>query len=311
MIAVNPFAELTDLLTKFIAERDEKQDKGPSNTIRDAIHLIIAVENARNICPVESQAAKVEELKKLIGFLQRGDFSRLDLSDLIRHSIDSGTSDGTKPKLYAVNPKHVVPNTEFTVQFFGKFKYADTTKYKRTYTPKLVIGKHTFEPIEATHHTLTFKTQLDKEDFPFRVDKCSQIFAKLIVPYEVGNIGVLVSQQRTFEFNVPIRALPLNAGTMEVSTQMLNDGVSNAQYRMSWGLGNPIFTLNGKGSKLIFTSFDGKVQEFQGADLEADARACFPNPLVKHGSYLKISQVSAVGEDSKKWEVEMVPPGTL
>ncbi len=309
-VTTSPFAELTDFLTKFIAERDERQDKGPSNTIGDAIHLLIAIENAKNICPAEKQAAKVAEFRHLIGSLQRADFSRLNLPHLIRHSIDTGTSDGWIPKLYAVNPQHVVPKSEFTVKFFGKFKYADMAKYGSKYKPTLVIGDHTFEPIEATHHRITFKPKVSEEDFAFQADKCTQIFCKLVVPYEVG---VVMGSQKKFEFNVPIRALPTNPGKIEITSKifMFSGQRSTEQVNLGWEESRTVELRSKDDSKLTFTSFDGKKQEFEAANLEADAKKSIPDPLVVQASYLRISRVAAAGEDRNKWEVTITPPVDL
>lgn len=301
MKVTTQYTDLTDLLAKIIAERDEKPEKGPSNTIQDAVHLIIAIENAKNVskeCPV----AKVDAFKRMISSLQRADYSRLNLPHLIRHSIDSGTSDGTIPKLYAVNPQHVVPKSQFTVQFFGKFKYCE--KYK----PSLIIGKTTFYPTNVNHHTLTFQPQVTKEDFPYKLNKCTQIFCRLVVPYETGYVRSVPDQ---FEFCVPIRALPLNPGTIEITSKMLNDQTSTKHFEMGWE-GVPRFELSSESdSKLKFTSFDGKTQEFQASDLEEEAKKCLPNPLVKHGSYITLSQISAAGQDRKKWDVKITPPVDL
>jgi hypothetical protein len=308
------FKELSTLVTTFIAEKDAAAGNAPNSVVSIATHLLIAIENAANIFkdftadrpPV--LAARVEEFKQMIACLKKTDYCRLNLPTMIRHSIDIGTSDGWLPKLYAVNPQHIVPKSETIVQFFGKFKYADTARYKKTYMPTLKVGERTFEPTQSDHHTLTFKLTFSHEDSPFKTDKCSQFDARLIVPYEVGHLGLVMSQQRTYEFNVPIRTLPMIAGLVQVTSKLVNDQLPISGYKMVWEE-KLILTLGSKTvSQLTFTSFDGKEQRFAAVQLEADAEKVFPNPLVTEGSYLRISQVAAVGEDSHKWKVETVPP---
>lgn len=308
------FKELSDFVLTFIAEKDAAAGNVPNTVVSTANHLLIAIENAANIFrdftaaqqPV--LAVRVGEFKKMIACLKKADYCRLNLPTMIRHSIDIGTFDGWIPKLYATNPQHMVPKMKAVVQFFGKFKYADPAKYKKTYLPTLKVGERTFEPIQADHHTLTFELTFSAEDSPFKKDKCSQFNTRLIVPYEVGHLGIVIAQRRTFEFNVPIRALPICAGEIEITSKLVNDQVSTVQHKMEWE-DNRIVELDPKGvAVLTFTSFDGRKQEFTAAGLEAEAKKVFPNPLVTEGSYLRISQVAAVGDESRKWKVETIPP---
>jgi hypothetical protein len=308
------FKELSAFVTTFIAEKDAAAGNVPNTVVSTATHLLIAIENAANIFKDFTAAqqpvlvVRVGEFKKMIACLKKADFCRLNLPTMIRHSIDIGTFDGWIPKLYATNPQHIVPKSETIVQFFGKFKYADPLKYKQTYMPTLKVGERTFEPTQADHHTLTFKLTFSAEESPFKKDKCSQFDARLIVPYEVGHLGIVIAQRRTFEFNVPVRALPIVAGVLEVASRLVNDQPTSTEHKMEWEE-NLIFELDPKRfAQLTFTSFDGKKQEFTAAQLEADAEKVYPNPLVTEGSYLRISQVAAVGEDSHKWKVETVPP---
>ncbi len=308
------FKELSAFVTTFIAEQDAIPGNAPNSVVMTAIHLLIAIENAANIfndCTADRQpvlAARVEEFRRMIACLRKTDYCRFNLPTTIRHSIDIGTFDGWIPKLYAINPQHIVPKSETVVQFFGKFKYADQLKHKKTYLPTLKVGLRTFEPTQSDHHTLTFKLTFGAEDSPFKKDKCSQFDARLIVPYEVGHLGLVIAQRRTFEFNVPIRALPTCAGVMEVASRLINDQPTSGEHKMEWEE-NLIFELDSKRfAQLTFASFDGKKQQFTAAGLEADAKAVFPNPLVVDRPYLRISQVAAVGDDSRKWKVETVPP---
>ncbi len=308
------FKELSALVTTFIAEKDKAATNAPNPVVITATNLLIAIENAANIfrdCAADRQpilAARVKDFHQMIACLSKADYCRLNLPTMIRHSIDIGTFDGWIPKLYAINPQHIVPKSETIVQFFGKFKYADQSIYKKTYLPMLKVDERIFEPTESDHHTLTFKLTFNHEDSPFEIGRCSQFDARLIVPYEVGHLGIVISQKRTFEFNVPIRALPIYAGVVEVALRQLNDQPTSSKYKMGWEASR-IFELDSKtDSQLTFTSFDGIKQGVTAAQLETDAKKVFPNPLVTEGSYLKISQVAAAGEDSRKWRVETVPP---
>jgi len=304
------FKELSSSVTAFIAETDAKECNGPNSIVTTATQLLIAIENAANIfkdCPADRQAAlaeRVEEFKQMIVCLKKVDYCRLNLPTLIRHSIDIGTSDGWLPKLYAVNPQYVVPKVETTVQFFGKFKYADQAKHGKTYLPTLQVGERTFEPTQCDHHALTFKVTFDPEKKPFKKDKSSQFDGRLIVPYEVGHLGIVYAQKKTFEFNVSIRALPTCAGVVIVASKTIDDQIA----QMEWGE-KRTFTLESRmDSKLTFISFDTKKQEFTAAQLETKAEKVLPNSLIVEGSYLKISQVAAFGDDKCKWQVETVPP---
>ncbi|HEX2579103.1 MAG TPA: hypothetical protein VHK67_01705 [Rhabdochlamydiaceae bacterium] len=304
------FKELSSTVTAFIAEIDAKENNGPNSIVTTATQLLIAIENAANIfkeCTPDRQAAlaaRAEEFKQMIACLKKTDYCRLNLPTLIRHSIDIGTSDGSIPKLYAVNPQYIVPKAETTVQFFGKFKYADQAKHGKTYLPALQVGGKAFEPTQCDHHVLTFKITFDSKNTPFKKDKSSQFDGRLIVPYEVGHLGMVYAQKKAFEFNVSIRALPTCAGVVIITAEMINDQV----VKMEWGE-NRTFTLDSKmNSKLTFISFDTQKQEFTAAQLETEAKKALPYSLIIERSYLKISQVAPYGDDKYKWQVETIPP---
>jgi len=304
------FQELTDSVNAFTAEIEAKETIAPNGSVTIATLLLIAIENAANIfkdCTPDRQtdlAGRVELFKKMIASLKKTDWCRLNLPTCIRHTIDEGTSDGWFPKLYGVNPQYVVPKAETMVQFFGKFKYAEA-KHGKTYLPTLKVGEQTFEPTEWNQHELTFKVTFSPDKTPYQKDRCSHFDSRLIVPYESGNLGMVFAQKRTFEFNVPIRTLPINAGViMVVSKTTAEPQVA----KMEWE-DKRIYTLDSRtDSKLTFISFDTRQQEFTAAQLEAEAEKVFPKPLTIEGSYLKISQVATSGGDKYKWQVETVPP---
>lgn len=236
----------------------------------------------------------------MIACLKKVDYCRLNLPIWIRHSIDSGTSYFQLPKLYAVNPQYVVPiKAGTTVQFFGRFKYADVeAHFHKRYLPTLQVGEQTFKPTQCDEHALTFEVTFDPEKTPFKDKKFSQFDGRLVVPYSSEGLSP-VPQLQTFEFNVPIRALPIVAGIITVDRKA---------YVVEWGA-KKIFTLmSNSASSLTFISFDKKTQEFTAAQLETEAAKVAPKPLIVEGSYLKISQVAVVGDDKHKWEVETVPP---
>lgn len=184
------FTELSDFVKAFIAEKDAKEGNLPSSAVQAANQLLIAISNAENIfrdCTLEQKPildAKKGEFREMLACLPKADYGKLNLPDLIRFSIDSGTKDGWIPKVYAVNPQHIVPKKEFILRIFGKFKYADSGRYK----PTLTFGKSSFEPIEADHHSLKFRVTLSSEEGPFKSDKCAQFFGRLVVPYEAGTL---------------------------------------------------------------------------------------------------------------------------
>jgi len=313
---------LTILVTDFITDKQAASPNAASSTIATAKQLLIAIENAKNIyeyCVADRQSfleAKEKEFREMLACLQKVDFCRLNLPACIRHSIDTGTSDGWFPKLYDVNPQYVVPRLgvafedlgtwKFTVELFGKWKYA-APKTVKTYMPKLFLDSKPFEPIHSDQHTLTFQPTFSAEDCPFLPNQCSRFTGSLVVPYEVGNLGAIVSNQRTFTFEVLIFALPINAGMIAITSPLPNGQLSNAEHIMKWGDTRVVELTNAR-AHFIFTSFDGKRQEFTAADLEKSAKAVFPNPFTKQTSYLKITQVATAGEGKHKWNVEIISP---
>jgi hypothetical protein len=307
------FKELSALVTAFIAEKDSSADKARHGDIITANHLLIAIENAANIfkecLPQQSSslAQKVSDFRKMIACLRKADYCRFNLPGLIRHSIDTGTSNGWIPKLYGVNPQFIVPGATTTVQFFGKFKYADPTINGKTYMPTLKVGDRTFQPVQADHHTLTFNLTFNEGPGPFQSDKCSQFFSRLIVPYEAGKVPVVMRNQKTFEFDVPIRALPINAGIFEFSVRELNDQPSTSQFKMAWKEVRIVHLDSSKSAQFTFTSFDGRKQEFTALGLEAEAKKSLPAMLNEQATYLRISQY----EGTHNWRIETIPPDGL
>ncbi len=310
-VAANPLNALTTVVTQFIAQKETTNS--PSSTIATARLLHIAFENAKNIydqCVADPQTfleAKEKEFKEMLACLQKLDFCRLNLPGRIRHSIDSGTSDGWVPKLYDVCPQYVLPKTGFIVRIFGKWKYA-APKTIKTYMPTLTLSGKTFEPIQSDQHTLTFQPTINEEETPFLQITCAQLTGRLVVPYEVGNLGAIVSNQRRFTFDVLIFALPINAGIIAISSRLLNNQMSTVEHIMKWEESRVVELVSAKDASIVFTSFDGKKQEFTAAELEKSAKAVFPNPFTQQASYLKITQVATTGNDRHKWNVETVPP---
>ena len=309
------FHEQYELVKRYIADKEVVAGNAPSASIESAVFLLVAITNAENIyrdcVPVDQQsqwkAKKVEQFNRMIACLQKTDYCRLNLLTEIRDSIDSGTKHGWFPKFTGINSQHVVPTKVFTLRIYGKFKYADTEDYGNKYPPTLKLGNRTIEPIEARFNVLTFKPTLEGDDCPFREDKCVLFFGKLIVPYKSG----YVSGSGAFEFDVPIRALPTCAGMIDITSKLISDQVSTVQYKMAWEE-NRVVELDPKRvAVLTFTSFDGKKQEFSGSELTEAAKKTFPNPLVIEGSYLKLTQVGAVGDEQYQWKVETVPPTGL
>jgi hypothetical protein len=296
-MAVKPllFSDVTSALTQFIAEKDAREGNIPTNAVANANSLIIAIENAENTFKdrvAAEQNAKAEQFRKWSLDLKTTGYGQLDLPDLFRHSIDEGTSDGWIPKVYSVNPKHIAPDAAIILEIFGKFKYWDKPKYM----PKLTVGTQTFDPIATSHAKLTFKLTFTEKEWPFKDDKCTQFFAKLVVPYEAGHV---MSNIKTFEFNLPIRTLPRFAGTLTINSQ-------NPK-KMTWDGQCPVEIE--KNSLLTFESFDGIKQRISGAELVAAKKELPPFLHTHFGTYLRISQLADYEELRNRWMITLIPPG--
>lgn len=303
------------LVKKYIADKEAVTGNAPSASIESAVFFLVAITNAENIfrdCVPQDQqvqwkAKKIEQFNRMIACLQKADYCRLNLVTEIRQSIDSGTKHGWFPKVYGISPQHVfqvAPTTLFTFKVYGKFKYADTADYGNKYAPTLKLVDRIFEPIEASFDCLTFKPNFEEGTSPFMEKSCTLFYAKLFVPYKSG----YVSGSSIFEFDLPIRALPTCAGTIEITSRRVNDQLMSEKHTMIWQETRPVELNPKRFAVLTFTGFDGKKQEFSGADLTEAAKKIFPNPLITEKSYLKITQVDTAGEDQYKWNVETVPP---
>ncbi len=305
------FHEQYELVKRYIADKEAVAGNAPSASIEAAVFLLVAMTNAENIyrdCVPEDQqvqwkAKKIEQFNRMIACLQKTDYCRLNLSTKIRKSIDSGTKHGWFPKVYSVNPQHVVPMEVFTLKVYGKFKYADTADFGNKYTPTLKLGDRTFEPIKARSDCLTFKPSFGAGANPFQENSCTLFYGKLVVPYKSGYVT-----GSNFEFDLPVRALPTCAGTIEITSRRVNDQLVSEQHKMVWQETRQVELNPKRFAVLTFTGFDGKKQEFSGADFAEAAKKTFPKPLIAEGSYLKITQVDTAGDDQYKWNVETVPP---
>jgi len=318
LISSPVFSFVSGLVTNFIADNEAALNNSPSNTNADARLLLIAIENAKNTyahCVADQPSflkAKEKEFREMLDCLKKVDACRLNLAACISRSIDSGTSDEWFPKLTGVNPQYVVPMSgvgipeaglwKCTIELFGQWKYA-APKTVKTYMPKLFFGDTSFEPIQSDQHTLTFQPTF--KDCPFLPNKCSRLTGRLIVPYEVGNFSMIMSNQRTFTFDILILALPINAGKIAITVLLANGQLGHVEHTMQWGETRFVDLTHDETGHFIFTSFDGKKQEFTAADLDESASKVFPEIFTKQASYLK---VTTAGGGRHRWIVETVPP---
>lgn len=313
-MAISRFSGQTAAVKAYIGEIDASGNNAPRMEIVFAVQLLFAIANAENIFShcLSSQGPLLEEKTKdfdqMIECLRKTGCCSFDLFIRIRHSVDSGTSDGTIPKLYAANPQHIVPKKEFTVQFFAKLYYADPkNKYDATYQPSLQIEEKLYDssavvPINADHHQITFKATCDEDNF--QEDRCSQFFVRVFVPYQVGPI--VWRTRKTAVFEVPIRFLPKTAGTLgirEVSGEVV-------QHKMAWEEERIFEVENDK--SFIFSSFDRKEKTLQVAELLKEAEKTKFFGFSTNFACFMISFLERdVNYNCSFWKINVVPPVDL
>ncbi len=275
------FLDLVTNLARVIEE-----DESPVVVL--ATQIMLVIQNIRNVAKhVEMDiGAKREELEQMIASLHKTDYCRTNLPARIHHAIDSTTTDGALPKLYAVTPYHLALIQNFTIRFFGKFKYADAAIYGTTYQPKLTIGQESFDPTESTHHAITFKPTLQSAVKPLT----TTLQVSLTVPYEVGNFGWVVANIQSFQYNIPMRLLPASPGKIVVTYKNPHSEINTIEIPIAWGESKSFGNSRVELLKLSYTSFDGHTFE-----------------LTQPGkvSYLELSK------NETCWQITSLPPDGL
>jgi hypothetical protein len=256
-VTASPFDNVMRAVLDVIKEEDDKGQNALNPVIETARRLQIAIQNAINMYrnhPPERPTIdeKVQEFGNMIPCLRKTDYRRLNLEPLIRHSIDSGTEKGWIPKLYEVNPQYVVPSSSFvfdlTVQFFGRFKYAEQEKYK----PTLTLCGQEFKSSKATQHDITFKAFFNVRP-RYHETRCTSFEGRLVVPYECGYV---FGDIKEFVFDVQIRALPIYAGVVTF-THIYPEKNLVESFNAKWDETRRYYTDKGASIRLDFKSFDG------------------------------------------------------
>ena len=275
------FLDLATNLARVIEEEE-------SPVVVLATQIMLVIQNIRNVAKnLEMDiGAKKEELEQMIASLHKTDYFRINLPARIHHAIDSTTTDGALPKLYAVAPYHLAPIQNFMIRFFGKFKYADSTIYGTTYQPKLTVGQESFDPTESTHHAITFKPTLKSVHKP----DLTTVQVSLTVPFEVGNFGWVVANIQSFQYNIPMRLLPASPGKIVVTYKNAHSEINTIEFPIAWGESKPFGNFRVQLIKLSYTSFDGHAFE-----------------LTQPG---KVSYLELTKHDTT-WQITSLPPDGL